>query len=132
MLCPVDKHPMIVVEYAQIELDHCPQCKGVWFDAGELDLLLKSGNCEFREDHCRLELPHTKVTEKKRKCPICKRDMQKRLVGNPPDIMIDACGLGHGLWFDGGELNQFLKSFTPKSGSHPISNFMNEVFKVLG
>jgi Zn-finger nucleic acid-binding protein len=34
---------MIVVEWARVELDHCPRCGGTWFDAGELDLLLGGG-----------------------------------------------------------------------------------------
>ena len=39
MKCPVCKNMMIVVEHEHIELDYCPDCAGVWFDAGELDLL---------------------------------------------------------------------------------------------
>ena len=43
MICPVCKKDMFVVEYKQIELDYCHTCKGVWFDAGELELLLETG-----------------------------------------------------------------------------------------
>ena len=42
MLCPVCKYDMIVVEYHDIELDYCTTCQGVWFDYGELELLLDS------------------------------------------------------------------------------------------
>ena len=33
---------MIVVERNRIELDHCTNCGGVWFDSHELELLLAS------------------------------------------------------------------------------------------
>jgi Zn-finger nucleic acid-binding protein len=33
---------MIIVEHERIELDYCTKCLGVWFDAGELALLLES------------------------------------------------------------------------------------------
>jgi Zn-finger nucleic acid-binding protein len=46
MICPVCKNDMIVVEYRDIELDYCSNCKGVWFDSGELELLLKSQGFE--------------------------------------------------------------------------------------
>jgi Zn-finger nucleic acid-binding protein len=36
MICPACKYDMIVVEYHNIELDYCNNCKGVWFDSGEL------------------------------------------------------------------------------------------------
>jgi Zn-finger nucleic acid-binding protein len=42
MICPVCDRDMTVVEYKGIELDYCTGCQGIWFDAGELGLLLKS------------------------------------------------------------------------------------------
>jgi Zn-finger nucleic acid-binding protein len=33
---------MVIVEYNEIELDYCTKCRGVWFDAGKLELLLES------------------------------------------------------------------------------------------
>ena len=42
MRCPVDKSDMIVVEHQKIELDYCLKCSGVWFDSGELDLLVSA------------------------------------------------------------------------------------------
>ena len=39
MDCPSCSEPLIVVEREGIELDYCPKCKGLWFDADELELL---------------------------------------------------------------------------------------------
>ena len=39
MQCPVCNEAMIVLEYEQVEIDHCTSCKGIWLDAGELELL---------------------------------------------------------------------------------------------
>ena len=46
MICPICKNDMIVVEHNKIELDYCLNCHGVWFDSGELELLLKSMKLE--------------------------------------------------------------------------------------
>ena len=32
---------MIIVEHNDIELDYCTNCSGVWFDIGELEVLLE-------------------------------------------------------------------------------------------
>ena len=39
MICPVCHKSMLDIEYNNIELDYCEKCRGVWFDAGELELL---------------------------------------------------------------------------------------------
>jgi len=38
---------MIALERADVEIDHCTACGGIWLDAGELKLLL--GNSEQAE-----------------------------------------------------------------------------------
>jgi uncharacterized protein len=109
--CPIDKSDMIVVEHRDVELDYCTQCQGVWFDSGELDLLISKLTIEgvkttSPED---LLLPHgAEIKESKRKCPICTHKMDKVWIGSKSKVLIDSCTLGDGLWFDGGELHQVL------------------------
>ena len=41
MNCPVCKTVNLVMSDRQgIEIDYCPQCRGVWLDRGELDKLI--------------------------------------------------------------------------------------------
>jgi Zn-finger nucleic acid-binding protein len=42
MRCPKCGHEMAEEELAGIKVDRCAHCGGVFFDAGELDLLLQS------------------------------------------------------------------------------------------
>src|SRR5688500_61720 len=37
MQCPVCANPLRPVDRQGIEIDVCPQCRGVWLDRGELD-----------------------------------------------------------------------------------------------
>jgi hypothetical protein len=95
---------MIVVEHEKIELDYCVNCSGVWFDAGELELLLETMELEgtaLSLDNI-LTSPEAKSAEKKRRCPICGEKMKKATVGHKPEVLIDACPQGDGLWFDSG------------------------------
>jgi Zn-finger nucleic acid-binding protein len=40
MLCPIDGSTLLLSERQGIEIDYCPQCRGVWLDRGELDKLI--------------------------------------------------------------------------------------------
>ncbi len=42
MKCPVCKDTTLAVAYRQgIEIDYCPDCRGVWLDRGELDKIIE-------------------------------------------------------------------------------------------
>ena len=40
MKCPVDSVDLIMSERSGVEIDYCPQCRGVWLDRGELDKII--------------------------------------------------------------------------------------------
>ena len=40
MACPVDGSTLVMSERSGIEIDYCPQCRGVWLDRGELDKII--------------------------------------------------------------------------------------------
>lgn len=42
MKCPTCTDTALVMSDRQgVEIDHCPQCRGVWLDRGELDKLIE-------------------------------------------------------------------------------------------
>jgi Zn-finger nucleic acid-binding protein len=41
MKCPVDSVDLIMSERSGVEIDYCPQCRGVWLDRGELDKVIE-------------------------------------------------------------------------------------------
>jgi len=135
MICPVCNTDMIVVEYHDIELDICAGCRGVWFDAGELGLLLKMHGGEDIDEYIKTmkASPEVKTAEKQRKCPICRKKMAKKGAGQPPQVVIDVCGNGHGIWFDGGEVVQLAGQVSegdvkPDDSSNAAVRFLEEFF----
>ena len=117
MICPVCKQDMIVVEYRQIEIDYCHRCSGIWFDQGELDLLLKTAGLGDTGLLTLEGLAKEKRSHGERKCPICRQKMKEVPVGEP-SVHIDVCRRGDGIWFDGGELQALLKQVA----SGPLAN----------
>lgn len=56
MNCPVCHIALTMSERQGIEIDYCPQCRGVWLDRGELDKMIeKSTSVPQRESRERQE-----------------------------------------------------------------------------
>jgi len=41
MRCPTDDATLVMSERNGIEIDYCPECRGVWLDRGELDKIIE-------------------------------------------------------------------------------------------
>ena len=46
MKCPTDNATLVMSERAGIEIDYCPECRGVWLDRGELDKILERASAD--------------------------------------------------------------------------------------
>jgi uncharacterized protein len=50
MNCPLDGTELRMAERSGIEIDYCPQCRGIWLDRGELDKLIER-NSQYDDDY---------------------------------------------------------------------------------
>jgi Zn-finger nucleic acid-binding protein len=101
---------MLVLEHDEVEIDHCISCGGIWLDAEELTLLLE-GSQEKENLLLSFKLD-LECKEKRRKCPICRKKMDKVLCGAEEKVLIDKCRNNDGLWFDREELRQIIEMGT--------------------
>jgi uncharacterized protein len=46
MKCPACQIDLHMTERQSIEIDYCPQCRGVWLDRGELDKIIERASAE--------------------------------------------------------------------------------------
>lgn len=54
MQCPLCKEVNLVLAERQgIEIDYCPQCRGVWLDRGELDKMIERSASQAPPQHDR-------------------------------------------------------------------------------
>ena len=47
MKCPIDATDLVMSERSGVEIDYCPQCRGIWLDRGELDKILDRAATEY-------------------------------------------------------------------------------------
>lgn len=95
-------------------IERCKQCMGIFFDPGELQALLeKSVTNVFEVDFQRLTSVNQQLYKKNKsirylKCPVCSGHMRRTNFANRSGVIIDSCR-EHGVWLDGGELNQLME-----------------------
>jgi Zn-finger nucleic acid-binding protein len=135
MICPVCAKDALIVEFKGIELDYCPVCHGVWFDAGELELLLEAAELETSTGFLTgiQKSREADTAEKKRQCPICRRKMNKVYIDEGKKIITDVCHYGHGMWFDGGEVASLVKTLVDsspqKAEARQVLGYITEMFQ---
>lgn len=125
MKCAACGQPMIVLEIEEVEIDHCQHCEGTWLDAGELELLLEGAT---NRDTLLERLKNRSAgRERKLRCPICRRRLEKVTYGTEATVVLDVCPGGDGIWFDRGELYDVIRR-----GDFPTDNrvyeFVTEIF----
>ncbi|GMQ91496.1 MAG: hypothetical protein BMS9Abin11_0805 [Gammaproteobacteria bacterium] len=122
MHCPIDNNELEKQTYeADIEIDVCPRCAGIWLDRGELEAIEETIENDYIEE---LEKfpdyvgnAYTMALQKKAAeitCPDCNTAMERKEYAYTSQIMIDKCPKCHGIWLDKGEL-EALEIFFEKS-----------------
>jgi Zn-finger nucleic acid-binding protein len=77
MKCPNDDATLVMSERHGVEIDYCPDCRGVWLDRGELDKIIdRAGTApapppyverEYRDPRADREHGYGRRPEKKRR-----------------------------------------------------------------
>lgn len=105
MECPKCAAALIRKYYkGMLDVDYCPNCRGMWLDFSELDRL---EDVAFDEDRNKGSLIYHE-NEVLSKCPVCSMRMyefQYRLY----DLKLDYCTDKHGFWLDAGEDERVLE-----------------------
>jgi Zn-finger nucleic acid-binding protein len=134
--CPVDKTGMVIIEHQGIELDYCTRCKGVWFDAGELELFLELGGLPDPTPFLRAmkERAEADTAEKPRACPVCGKKMKKTAVNQDGSVIVDVCRHDHGIWFDKSEVEQLAEVLAGQSpegreAAKMVLHYLHDVFR---
>lgn len=98
--CPKCTLPMESLDQeADLVVDRCSTCKGVWMDQSELQRI--SGSDLSQESY-------NTGPQSGKTCPKCKVKTREVVVPTKDKIILDICGQCHGIWFDQKELPQVV------------------------
>lgn len=113
--CPGCHKPMETVNVTTPEepfyIERCPDCFGLFFDPGELDFLVERNVQEvYSIDRLALSFlteHNVEAQIRYRKCPRCKKMMNRVNYGQSSGVVIDQCR-DHGIFLDAGELRRIV------------------------
>jgi Zn-finger nucleic acid-binding protein len=112
MNCPKDATPLASERYeADVKVDRCPSCRGLWLDAGELERIQvarERDNAAVLSRMPALGFDAVALAEakaaRKLACPKCGDPLGRREYGFCSQVLIDVCPRCHGIWLDDREL----------------------------
>jgi len=108
--CPKCRMDMEQIVYDDVEIDRCVSCQGIWFDAGETELLRnKDAAAAIDTGDARTGREMNKVDSYR--CPRCSGTMVRVVDPQQTHIWYEVCGSCNGSYFDAGEFVD-LASFT--------------------
>ena len=99
-MCPKCLLPMAVWESKGLVLNHCHTCKGLWFDAGELEEYLARSQAHFQESQL------AAIGDTSFYCPRCRSARLGRAYVD--SVPLDLCPQCRGIFLDLGEVHALL------------------------
>jgi len=121
MLCPHCAQVFVTFNFCDVEVDYCYTCGGIWLDNGEIEHLIAG------DGDGSLRMEPVKVNENKRRCPLCRRSMEKVMMGVGEGVVLDRCG-AHGIWTDAGELRKILDAACHDGRRSRLTQLLDEMF----
>jgi len=107
--CPRCGHKLQSREYADMSVEECDDCGGLFLAPDMLERLVAAHDAPTG---MRLALPKREFKRETSvryiHCPVCRKMMNRQAFARISGIVIDVCK-SHGLWFDGGELAEVVR-----------------------
>ena len=106
--CPKCNVEMVEVRFQEVDIDRCPRCGGIWFDAGEDDKLINLPDSEAIDT--RVNFARRDGKPREMDCPKCHARMISVQHPLQPLVMAEMCGAKCGMFLDAGEFTDFKKA----------------------
>ena len=102
MICPKCKATMETVDFADVEVDRCSNCHGIWFDEFELDELKDvKGAADIDDGDPEVGAAYNAVDHID--CPRCHTQMIRMVHMEQSHIWYESCTVCFGAFLDAGE-----------------------------
>lgn len=131
MECPVCQKAMKPIEIGDFSIDECLQCKGLWFDKGELQEFKDKIDPDLRfldfEIWSRKALFN--VSERPLACPRCRSVSLRAVNFQEPDLDLTFCPFCEGVWLDFGDFKDIVEAFRAESETRSVSDYVKASLK---
>ena len=131
MQCPMCREAMKPLKIGDVQIDECRQCRGIWFDKGEL----AEAKDEVVPDLRWLDFGIWKqearfqINDKSLKCPRCQIFDMRAINYRAPDIDFTFCPFCEGVWLNTGDFKQILDALLKEAAAKSVSDYVKASLK---
>jgi len=131
MHCPMCHEAMEPLKIGDVEIDECRQCRGIWFDKGEL----AEAKDEVDPDLCWLDFGIWKqearfhIHDGPLKCPRCQKNAMREINYRGPDVDFRFCPSCEGVWLNSGDFKKILDALSEEAESKSVSEYIKVSLK---
>jgi len=128
--CPRCKCDLKPKRLAQIDVDECASCQGIWFEQDELRQAKDATDPDLNWMDFEIWKHEDLFTTNRsaQSCPACELPMVTLNYGDT-DIEIDYCPACRGTWLDNGEFQKIIASLEEELASKPLGDYTRESLK---
>jgi Zn-finger nucleic acid-binding protein len=136
MECPNDNEKLEKVLFHSVEVDYCPKCLGIWFDADELRLAKDDKDKQLNWVDFDLWRDKSKfhISQGDKHCPIDRAGLVE-VKYEGAKTKVDFCKMCQGIWLDRGEFKQIINHLKNKADyeilNHYTKNLVSELWEVF-
>jgi len=130
MICPLCKKPLEKTIFYGVEVDYCPRCLGIFFEAEELRLAKDQKDRSLRWLDIDLWKDETKfkISPGIRLCPSCRLPLYEVYYGDS-QIIVDVCNLCHGIWLDRSEFEKIIEYLKKKADYRLLNDYAKSLIE---
>ena len=116
MNCPIDGTNLEKHTIQSVDVEECPQCRGLWFEQGELRKAKDTAEPDLNWLDFELwsDQESFSVEWSDGECPKCGEKMATISYGDT-GVPIEYCKEGHGIWLDKGEFQSIVEALDLES-----------------
>lgn len=103
MKCVKCEGELVRVRVDDVDVDQCDRCGGIWFDAHEMERVIRTGHVEALAGR---GSPRPEDDARRGHCPRCRGEGYLVQIATPDArFHVDTCAICGGKWLDGGEID---------------------------
>jgi len=129
MDCPQCQHPMTKKSRGDVTLDTCPQCRGLWFDSGEIDDLkdqLAPPELRWTDFDLWRHQAGFEVSFDPLHCPRCPDTALTTIADKQSDTSVRFCSRCQGSWMTAEDFAGIVSALTTELDNRTAADYARE------
>jgi Zn-finger nucleic acid-binding protein len=134
MKCPECNRQMNSKQLGDVSIDECPQCRGIWFDPGEIDEVKESLSPDLRwmDFEQWRKNAEFKVAFDPLYCPRCETIPMTTIAEKQSGTSVRTCSNCKGSWLNAGDLSNVINSLYTEAENTTSAEYLKESLKQAG